>query len=130
MEQISINEIKEFINSLDKFIDYEGSEQCNELIEALGEASRLLIGVVKNTKNINEWASKPIKSKEINEVYAKDDDMTFILEEIKYKDGSCSTECKGWYYGLPDLDSTNEYYGDLIAFWDEGFWDEGFQDNG
>lgn len=119
MEQISINEIKEFLNSLDKFIDYEGSEQCNELIEALGEASRLLIGVVKNTENINEWAGKPIKSKTTTEAYAKDDDMTFILEEIKYEDGSCSTECTGWYYGLPDLDLTNKYYGDLVAFWDK-----------
>lgn len=119
MEQISINEIKEFINSLDKFIDYEGSEQCNELIEALGEASRLLIGVVKNTENINKWASKPIKSKEITEMFCETHDITFIMEDIEYEDGSAITECVGWYYGLPDLDLTNQYYGDLVEFWDK-----------
>ena len=119
----NINKIKEFLNSLDKFINYEGSEQCNELIEALGEASKLLIDVVKNTENINEFASKPINSKELLEMYNKEYDITFIMEDIRYTDGSSTLECKGWYYGLPDLDLTNQYYGDLIAFWDEGFWD-------
>ena len=118
MEKVSINEIKEFLNSLDKFINYEGSEQCNELIEALGEASRLLIGVVKNTENINELASEPITSKELLEMYNKEYDITFIMEEIRYTDGSSTIECKGWYYGLPNLDYTNQYYGNLMAFWD------------
>ena len=56
-----------------------------------------------------------MKKKEIYACYARNDDITFIMEET-YKNGEViSTEVKGFYYGEPDEKANNDFYGKLKA---------------
>lgn len=56
------------------------------------------------------------EKKEIYDVYAREGDMTFIMEETHDADGELiSTECVGWYYGEPDDRSTATFTGKLKA---------------
>lgn len=51
--------------------------------------------------------------KQIYEVYAQYDDITFIMEEYydTCAEQPISTEVVGFYYGTPDPEATKEYYG-------------------
>ena len=52
----------------------------------------------------------------IDEVYAPEADITFLMEEERTEDGTpISTECVGWYYGEPDAESTKAFTGKLKA---------------
>jgi hypothetical protein len=52
---------------------------------------------------------------EIYETYSEESDMTFIMEDV-WNDGDLiSTECKGFYFGIPDEKLTKVYYGKLKA---------------
>ena len=44
-------------------------------------------------------------------VYAEKDDMTFIMEETENK-----IAVRGFYFGEPDDEATEKYYGGLTAF--------------
>lgn len=50
-------------------------------------------------------------------VYAKEDDMTFIMKgTINEDDGNEERlECVGWYFGSPDDDATKKFTGKLYA---------------
>ena len=48
-------------------------------------------------------------------VHAKEDDMTFIMEEKYVNESLFSTEVVGFYYGEPDDYTTNFYRGDRLA---------------
>ena len=50
----------------------------------------------------------------ITTVYAKEDDMTFIMKETTHKD-TVTVECVGWYYGSPNEETTKKYIGNLKA---------------
>jgi hypothetical protein len=52
---------------------------------------------------------------EIYDVYSSEADITFIMEDTFNDDELVATECKGFYYGEPDTDSTEKYYGKLKA---------------
>lgn len=54
-------------------------------------------------------------NKHIYTVYAKQDDMTFIMEEHDEGIGPVSIECVGWYFGEPDEDATESFIGKLKA---------------
>lgn len=52
----------------------------------------------------------------IYDVYAREGDMTFIMEDTCDADGEpISTECVGWYHGEPDDESTATFIGKLKA---------------
>lgn len=54
--------------------------------------------------------------KTITTAYSSDTDMTFILLEETNKNGEpISTECVGWYYGSPNEDDTQRFFGKLKA---------------
>lgn len=50
----------------------------------------------------------------VYEVYAREDDMTFIIEEVDN-----TIEIKGFYFGEPDYEATRIFYGNLKAELDE-----------
>lgn len=50
----------------------------------------------------------------ITTVYAKEDDMTFIMETTPDENG-VRLECVGWYFGEPDEKMTKNYTGNLTA---------------
>ena len=52
-------------------------------------------------------------------VYAKDNDMTFIMEEEE-QDNRVKVTVKGFYYGEPNEDNTKQFYNDLTAEFDIG----------
>lgn len=59
-----------------------------------------------------------MEEKKIYTCQARNDDITFIMEDT-YKDGEIvSTEVKGFYYGEPDEEATKQFYGDLKATFD------------
>lgn len=47
--------------------------------------------------------------------YAEDSDITFIMEDCIIDDRYVTTEVKGFYYGKPDKESTEYFYGKLSA---------------
>lgn len=47
-------------------------------------------------------------------VYAKADDITFIMEETKTEAGT-KVEVKGFYYGEPTEEFTKQFYGCTVA---------------
>ena len=52
--------------------------------------------------------------KEIIVSYSVETDMTFILEEIYNDEGeTISVEIKGFYFGQPEEQATNDFYGKL-----------------
>lgn len=56
------------------------------------------------------------EKKRIYDVYSKEVDMTFIMENTYDADGELlSTECVGWYHGEPDDESTAHFIGKLKA---------------
>lgn len=54
-------------------------------------------------------------SKHVYTVYAKQNDMTFIMEDTYYYSEVITTECVGWYWGEPTDEATQEFYGKLKA---------------
>ena len=52
-------------------------------------------------------------------VYAKDNDMTFIMEEEE-QDNQVRVTVKGFYYGEPNEDNTEQFFNDLTAEFDIG----------
>lgn len=53
--------------------------------------------------------------KEIYQVYSKESDMTFIMEDV-FEDLQCiSTEVIGFYWGKPTKEDLNEFKGKLKA---------------
>ena len=52
---------------------------------------------------------------EIYEAYSETNDMTFIMEDVYENDIPISTECKGFYFGIPEEKLTEFYYGKLKA---------------
>lgn len=55
-----------------------------------------------------------IEIHKIIEVYAKDDDLTFIMKEIRTdNDDLLSKEVIGWYYGKPSENNTKKFMGCL-----------------
>ena len=52
---------------------------------------------------------------EIYTAYSKDTDMTFIMRDTFNGDDLIATECVGWYYGIPDDDTTTAFCGKLKA---------------
>lgn len=56
-------------------------------------------------------------------VYAKEDDLTFIMEDTYKDDAIISTEVKGFYYGEPKDKHTKEYYGELKADLSAELWE-------
>jgi len=50
----------------------------------------------------------------IYEVYSRESDITFIMEETKAQDGT-KVEVKGFYYGAPDKEFTKQFYGCTVA---------------
>ena len=60
-----------------------------------------------------------MKKKELFAVYARDYDITFIMEETTNKAGDLiSTECVGFYYGEPTEADTKYFKGKLKAKFD------------
>lgn len=56
------------------------------------------------------------QKKTIYDVYSREGDMTFIMEDTFDADGEIlSTECVGWYHGEPDDESTAYFNGKLKA---------------
>ena len=56
-----------------------------------------------------------MKTTKIYDTYARDIDITFILEDT-FEDGECiSTEVKGFYYGGPSKNGTAMYYNKIKA---------------
>lgn len=56
--------------------------------------------------------------KTVYTVYAKDSDITFIMEDTFEEDKCVSTEVKGFYWGEPDDRFTEEYNGETKAeYW-------------
>ena len=53
-------------------------------------------------------------------VYAKNDDMTFIMEE-KHLKKERTLSVVGFYFGPPDDIATNEYTNSLTAVFDEDY---------
>ena len=54
--------------------------------------------------------------KELYSVYARNDDITFVMEETTDKNGNpISTECVGFYYGEPTEEDTQYFKGKLKA---------------
>ena len=54
--------------------------------------------------------------REIFTVYAKEHDLTFIMEEMyDDKGNSVSLEVKGFYFGEPNADLTERFYEDYRA---------------
>lgn len=54
--------------------------------------------------------------KELYSTYAKNDDMTFIMEDTYNEDGEIiSTECVGFYFGEPNDESNTQFKGKLKA---------------
>lgn len=51
----------------------------------------------------------------IYEIYSKDSDITFILEDTFSDNELISTEVKGFYYGEPTKFDTQVFYGQLKA---------------
>ena len=47
--------------------------------------------------------------------YAEDSDITFIMEDCIIDDRYVTTEVKGFYYGKPNKESTENFYGKLSA---------------
>ena len=59
-----------------------------------------------------------MKEKKLYACYARNDDITFIMEDT-YKNGEIiSTEVKGFYYGEPDEKSTEYFNGKRKAKFD------------
>lgn len=59
--------------------------------------------------------------REIFAVYAKEHDLTFIMEEtFDDKGDSVSLEVKGFYFGEPNADLTEMFYEDYRAEFDNG----------
>ena len=57
--------------------------------------------------------------KELFAVYAREYDMTFIMEETTDKNGELiSTECVGFYYGEPSEEDNKYFKGKLKANFD------------
>lgn len=54
-------------------------------------------------------------NKVIYEIYASNDDMTFILEDTWENGEHISTEVKGFYFGEPNETCTKTFYGNLKA---------------
>lgn len=53
---------------------------------------------------------------EIYEAYAPDNDMTFVMKDELAENGQViATECIGWYYGRPNKEDTDFFYGKLRA---------------
>ena len=52
---------------------------------------------------------------EIYTAYAETTDMTFIMCDTYNGDDLVSTEVIGFYYGMPEVNLTNEYIGNLKA---------------
>ena len=52
---------------------------------------------------------------EIYTTYAPDTDITFILEDVWNGEELVSTEVKGFYFGEPNDDDTQNFYGGLKA---------------
>jgi len=48
-------------------------------------------------------------------VYAKEDDLTFIMEDTYKDDVVISKEVKGFYFGEPQEEFTKDYYGEIKA---------------
>jgi hypothetical protein len=53
--------------------------------------------------------------KHIYTVYAKNHDMTFIMEDTYHNGEVITTECVGWYWGEPNDEATQEFIGKLKA---------------
>ena len=53
--------------------------------------------------------------KTVYTTYSDEAEMTFILEDIYDNDECVATEIKGFYYGEPSDELTEEYYGKLKA---------------
>ena len=54
--------------------------------------------------------------KAIETIYAPADDITFIMEHIQTDQGEpVQTAVVGWYYGEPDEENTEYYYGKTTA---------------
>lgn len=51
----------------------------------------------------------------IYEIYSKESDITFILEDTFLNDELISTELKGFYFGEPTKFDTQVFYGQLKA---------------
>lgn len=47
--------------------------------------------------------------------YAPDTDTTFIMEDTERSDGTTETRVMGFYYGSPNDEDTERYYGSLKA---------------
>ena len=57
--------------------------------------------------------------KELYSVYAREADMTFVMEEITDKNGECaSVEVVGFYYGEPSEKDTQYFKGKRKAKFD------------
>ena len=56
-----------------------------------------------------------MRTTEIITTYAPDTDITFILREEYEGEEPVSTEVIGFYYGMPEVNLTNEYIGNLKA---------------
>ena len=54
-----------------------------------------------------------MERKEIYTCYSPSADITFIMEDVFRDNEYISTEVKGFYYGEPDEEATEYFYGDL-----------------
>ena len=55
-----------------------------------------------------------IETHKIKEIYSKEYDITFIMEEISTDTNKLlSEEVVGWYYGKPTDDNTRDFIGSL-----------------
>ena len=59
-----------------------------------------------------KWLDVEHASVKVYTVYAKNDDMTFIMHDEEDK-----LSVTGWYFGEPDAEATQIYDGDLVAEW-------------
>lgn len=49
------------------------------------------------------------ESKELLEMYVKEYDITFIMEDIRIDGEPKSMECVGWYHGEPEAEATKQF---------------------
>jgi hypothetical protein len=60
-------------------------------------------------------------TKNVYPVYSRENDITTIFEDVCNGDILISTEVKGFYFGIPDENTTNQFYGKLKADYSDNY---------